>query len=211
MNIEQLYAMASARGMSLDFGKPKREIPVEHRRPPRRRPDGTPGQLTAQGAQTRTRRAPEWSATDLGHAAQGMPDLFWRALCWCIGSDEQARVYIKAKLLEIAVRRKEIQVWPEAIRRGTCGDCGMLRCSHKYVEDLVTMALLEGAHPQMFASEADRARHFGLSETHWRRIMMVRYYELLTELHRWYNAAEGYIRRRLKEREDAAEPATANQ
>ena len=209
MKAEQLLILASARGIDLGLSRPKRDIPPEHRGPPRRRkehPDdpGIPGVLTAEGKQTRTSRAPEWSARELAMAAQGMPDTSWRALCWVVGQEEQSRMHLKYTLLQLAVERKERESWPDRMKRGDCQDCGCLR-STSYVEDLCTLAVAEMATQGM--TEIARAQFFGLAEHNWRRHVMRLYQPLYQHAQGWYQDGIRYLQSRLNVRENSTEAA----
>lgn len=214
MKPEQLLVLASARGIRLDLGRPRREIPLEHRTPPRRRDvdadcggRGIPGVRSAQGKQDRVARAPEWTATDLGFAAAGMPEPMWRALCWAIALEEPSRIYLKRELLAIALRAKERDAWPERAPRGDCSVCGMIRCRHRYVEDLCILALMEAAQPAEFASDVRRASFFGVAEHTWRRHFLGIYASVHEPMQSWYRGALGYLRRRLAGQGDGDLPA----
>ncbi len=219
--IEHLIVLADARGMRIDLGRPKQQqVPFAHRHPPRRRAVGEkgptdlgiPGVLSAEGRQSDVRRQARWTASDLAHAAAAMPKDYWAALRWCLAEDQKARHRLKVRLLEHALELKEEHGWPEEVKRGECGKCGLMLSRRKYAQDLVAMALMEGACPRAFQSERDRARWFSLSETHWRRMMMVPYHLVFGELANWYICAWTYIARRLwKRHEDRAQRGTANQ
>lgn len=214
MKAEQLLILAGVRGIDLGLKRPKRDIPLEHRRAPRRRDRqyedgklvdaGIPGVLSAEGKQTFTARAAEWSTRELAMAAQGMPDVSWRALCWVVGLEEQSRMFLKSALFMAAVEHKERGGWPESIKRGDCKNCGCLR-STNYVEDLCTLAVTEMAKP--CESEVARAQFFGLAEHNWRRHVQRLYQPLYMQAHGWYQDGLKYIQRRLNERENSSEAA----
>lgn len=209
MKAEQLLILASARGIDLQLSRPKRDIPLAHRGAPRRRreyPGGPtiPGVLTAEGKQTRTSRPAEWSARDLAMAAQGMPDISWRALCWVVGQEEPSRVYLKNELFNIAVERKEREAWPASMKRGDCRNCGCLRSTH-YVEDLCALAVAEMARQGM--AESERATFFGLAEHNWRRHVMTLYYPLYQRGQGWYQDGIRYLQSKLSMRENSTEAA----
>ena len=218
MKAEQLLMLAGVRGIDLGLSRPKRDIPLEHRGAARRRdarPKGTngaddpgdagiPGILSAEGKQTRTSKAPEWSARDLAIAAQGMPSVSWRALCWVVGDEEPSRVYLKNELLMFAVEKKEREAWPASIKRGDCRNCGCLRSTH-YVEDLCNLAVREMAFSQM--TEIGRAQFFGLAEHNWRRNVQKLYHPLWAHANGWYQDGIRYLQRRLNERENSLDPA----
>lgn len=220
MKAEQLLILASARGLRLDLRRPKRDIPLVHRAAPRRREvivatadsgghPGIPGVFSAEGRQTMSSRAPDWTATDLGFAAGGMPERPWRTLCWAVGLEEQSRAYLKWQLLELALAAKERDHWPPTIKRMTCSmevapgvPCGLLRCKDHYVEDLCQIAVIGIAEPHVLSSEAQRARVFGVAQHTWDRHFSARYHELAGSLSSWFGAAIGYINSRLEEREN---------
>ena len=208
MKAEQLLILASVRGIDLGLSRPKREIPLEHRGPPRRRkehPDdpGIPGVLSAQGRQTRSAREREWSARDLAIAAQGMPDTPWRALCWVVGQEEPSRVYLKGQLLIHAVERKERERWPDTMKRGDCPNCRCNR-SQNYVEDLCTLAVAEMARGM---TELERGQFFGLADHNWRRHVLRMYQPLYVIAHGWYQDGIRYLQSRLNLRENSTEAA----
>lgn len=215
MKAEQLLILASARGIDLQLSRPRRDIPPEHKGAPRRRDviartdehpgdPGIPGILSAQGRQTHSSRPAEWSARDLAMAAQGMPDVSWRALCWVVGLEEQSRTYLKNELFRLAVDKKERESWPESMKRGDCRNCGCLR-STRYVEDLCTLAVTEMANQGM--SEVARAQFFGLAEHNWRRHVMKIYHSLYAPAHAWYHDGIRYLQSRLNMREKSSEAA----
>lgn len=209
MKAEQLLILASVRGIDLGLSRPKRDIPLKHKSPPRRRKEsdddpGIPGILTAQGRQTRTSREAEWSTRDLAMAVHGMPDVSWRSLCWVVGLEEPSRMFLKNELFQIAVDKKEREAWPKEMKRGNCGDCGCLRSTH-YVEDLCTLAVSEMAKP--LESEIARARFFGLAEHNWRRYAQRLYQGIYLQAHAWYLDGIKHIQRRLNERENSSEAA----
>jgi hypothetical protein len=218
LKAEQLLILASVRGIDLGLSRPKRDIPLAHKGPPKRRDvrapktlgeddpgdPGIPGVLSAEGKQTRTSRQPEWTARDLGIAAQGMPDISWRALCWVVGGEEQSRIYLKAELLRVALERKQRESWPSNIKRGDCRNCGCVR-STQYVEDLCTLAVSEMA--QLGMSEVGRAQFFGLAEHNWRRHVMKLYQPLYAHAQSWYQDGIRYLQSRLSAREKSPEAA----
>jgi hypothetical protein len=210
MKAEHLLLLATARGINLELGRPKRDVPLGHRGVPRRRVVGQdehgeditiPGVLSAYGNQVRSSRQPEWSARELGMAAQGMPDIQWRSICWVIGGEEPSRMYLKGELLQLALQSKEREAWPDTIRRGNCGNCGCNR-SVKYVEDLCVLALTELANPNLYAAESDRANFFSIAEHNWRRHVSKIYQSIYVPLHGWYVDGIRYMQRRLNERDE---------
>lgn len=221
MKAEHLLVLASARGMPLDLRRPKRDIPFAHRTSPRRRdvvPSsedqagsvGIPGVLTAEGRQTQTSRAPEWTPTDLGFAAAEMPDRFWRTLCWAIGLEEQARRWLGSQLMLVAIDARDRGDWAPKVRRGRCAThvgpgirCGAVRCDHgHYVEDLCELALIEIAWPHKFTADTERAEYFGVAPHTWSRQLSRPHAELMQHLHSWWGGAIGYLNHRLSEREN---------
>lgn len=213
MKAEQLLVLAGVRGIDLGLSRPKRDIPLAHKGAPRRRVIGQdekgrdvtiPGVLTAEGRQTRTSKAPEWSARDLAIAAQGMPDVSWRALCWVVGQEEPSKVYLKNALFVIAVERKEREAWPVSMRRGDCRNCGCLRSTH-YVEDLCTLAVTEMANTEM--TQVSRAQFFGLAEHNWRRNVERLYHPLYQHAQGWYQDGIRYLQTKLNARENSSEAA----
>jgi hypothetical protein len=211
MKAEQLLVLAGIRGIDLGLCRPKRDIPLAHKGAPRRRrehPEGPsiPGILSAEGKHTRTAREAEWSTRDLAMAAQGMPDVSWRALCWVVGQEEPSRGYLKNELFQLAVDRKERESWPASIKRGDCRNCGCLRSTH-YVEDLCTLAVTEMANTDIYGNEVARARFFGLAEHNWRRYVMRLYQPLYIQAAGWYLDGIRYLQRRLNERENSTEAA----
>lgn len=204
MNVERLLVMATARGISIDLGRPKsRDIPIEHRSRPRpRKEEGSkpiPGVLSAEGRQSRVGDRPFWSSTDLGHAAVGMDKVCWHSLCWCIGLEEVSRVFLKRELMAIADKRAKSEQWPKTIRRGECPVSGFSLSEDRYIEDLCTLALFEGAHPNMVRLESYRARYFGVSERNWGRVLTRHYQGLHSALMSWYGRAEGHLKAALRE------------
>lgn len=199
MKPEQLLVLASARGISLDLGRP-RDIPLAHRR---RAKDGE----TALGRQTPGRGPRAWTPSDLGLAAAGMPPELWNALCWSIGLDEQSRTYLKNKLFDYAVYLKHRESWPKQVSRGFCAACGMLR-AEKYVEDLCVMAVTEMAHPQLYGTEIVRAQMFGMTERSWGRQLSKPYQAVYGRIQNWYLGGLAHLREKLREHENFAhEPA----
>lgn len=210
MKPEQLLVLASARGLRIDLGRPSRDVPFEHRRPPKRRyrgekgptDPGIPGVYTATGKQDRSHVRAQWSGADLSHAAAGMPDRFWRTLCWAIALEEQSRIWLKHELLQLALDKREQEGgWPRRFERADCMKCGMLR-SEKYVEDMCVLALWEVAHPDDFSTEAARARFFGLADHAWRRHASGIYKTISAPVANWYENGLDYLRRRLRDREE---------
>jgi hypothetical protein len=133
------------------------------------------------------------------------------AFYWCINEDERSGNYCRFKLLELALDLRDRDAWPRKLRRGRCSGCMALRCSHHYVEDLVSLALLEGAWPGRVTSDEVRAEWFGLSETHFRRAVGEGYANVYGALENWLRNAMANLRRRLRGEDEIAEAATANQ
>jgi hypothetical protein len=209
--LEELITRAAARGVRLDLGKPIREFEdydyAANRTAPRVRDVVTddkgkvtsfiPGVTSAEGRQTRSQQSPRWTAQDYGHAAAGMDDLQWAAIRWCLGQDPDARTRLKSSLILIASHLKEVERWPSSFRRGECA-CGSVRDPKRYILDLCTLALLEGADPQRFGSHGARAHWFGLSESHWRHAIARGYHGLYAHLEGWYNGALQHLRSSLR-------------
>lgn len=191
MKAEQLLLMATARGINLDLGRPKRDAPSMVTR--------TNGELTARGTPTRSARPPEWSPREIGMAAQGMPDVSWRALCWVIGDEPRSRVYLKGALESYAADLSERECWPDRMPRGYCGDCGCARDAMRYVEDMCALAVIEIAKPSLYSSEARRAEFFAVQEHTWTRHLSRRYQPLFERANGWYSEGVRYIQRRLNE------------
>lgn len=219
MKAEQLLVLASARGMRLELARPRRDIPWIHRGPPRRRDvvpatedspghPGIPGVMSGEGRQTRTAKAPEWGATDLGFACAGMPEAQWRTLCWAIALEESARAWLKAQLLIMAVEFKERDRWPDSFKRGACTmelrpgvRCGAQRRCDRYLEDLCEIALVELAEPVLYEADTRKAALFGVAAHTWQRHLDDRYQELGIRARSWFASAIAYINGRLHERE----------
>src|SRR3990167_3198749 len=161
MKPEVLLVVANARGIRIDYGR-TRPIPLEHRRGPKRRPDGTPGVLSAQGTQDRPSTPASVDGRDFAWACAGMDEDCYRTLCWSIAGEDAARIYLRDKLFNIAYDIARSEQWPNSFRRGECR-CGMARACDRYVEDLVIMALTEIANPHDFTSETERAVFFGIA------------------------------------------------
>lgn len=209
MKPEQLFVLASARGINLDLGRPPKKAV-------RRLGKGRGGSIredgadTVTGRQTRSARAPEWSATDLGHAAAGMPERQWRTLCWFIGQEEPARAFLKYELITFALAERDAHGWPKSVKRGSCPAelrnglrCSIQRCGDRYLEDLVELALIDVGEPHYFPSEAARARFFGISEPAWSRQFSRIYQPLLDQLRAWYRSGMGYLKRKLEDENTA--------
>jgi hypothetical protein len=220
MDIQTLISIASARGIDLDLGKPRDgyEIPAAHLSGPRRRavepPNGTsgdqkpitiPGVYSALGRQSAARHIPRWTKSDLGFAMSGASTAATHAFYWCINEDERAGGYLRWRLFEFALELKERQRWPEKLKRARCAGCLALRCSHRYVEDVVSLAMIEGAYPGAFGSLAVRAEWFGLSETHFRRAIGPGYAGVYGKLDNWWRLALSNLKRRLRTDESVAQ------
>lgn len=210
--LEIAIANANARGLRIDLGKPIKEYEdyQEHREPPRRRVVGTdgqgraitiPGVLSAEGRQTRSRRPLGWTHEQLGFAASGMDPLHQSTVLWCLDRDERSKMYVKSELLKLALELKEQARWPARIRRAECAITGLQRCRDRYVEDLCTLAMRQGADPPTYASEAARAEWFGLHESNWRRIGLAAGYSVLSQrVTIWFDDGIRYLKSRLRER-----------
>jgi len=209
--LELAIANANARGMRLELGRPIREYAdyEPHLSAPRRRDvrpsvgddagdPGIPGVITADGKQPpATSRG--WTHEQLGFAASGMQPTYFKAVVWCLDMDAEARVYLKYELLQIAVQLKEQEHWPKQFRRFDCEATGLMRCRHRYVEDLCTLALREGAEPRIYGTEEARAKWFGISDRHWRRCGIADGYQSLhNELAAWYASGLRYLKDRLR-------------
>jgi hypothetical protein len=219
VDIGTLISICSARGISLDLGRP-RKIPLAHRRGPKPRvveadesspPRQIPGVFTALGRQSDSRRIPKWTKADLGFAMAGASPEATNAFYWCINEDDRSGNYCRYKLIELALDLRDRQAWPRKLRRGRCAGCMALRCSHHYIEDLVSLALQEGAWPGVVSSDEVRATYFGLSETHFRRALGEGYASVYGALDNWLRNAMANLRRRLNDDDGFAEAATANQ
>lgn len=171
-----------------------------------KRPDWCPGPRPVHGhgnvtgTQTRVARLPQYSSRELALAAMDMDRKQWAALCWCWGLDQQSRPTVHAHLLSRAAHFKETEHWPATIKRGHCpiDKCGAARCSHRYLEDFVVLALLEGAHPNEFGTESMRARFFGITEQGWRRQISKLYRAVSAELENLVLGGVSHMRRRLR-------------
>ena len=68
----------------------------------------------------------------------------------------------------------------------------------RYVLDLCTLALKEGADPDAFGTEIARALYFGVSERHWRRsVLAAGYHSISARLTNWLNNGLADLGRRL--------------
>lgn len=209
--LEQAIAKANARGISLDVGRPIPEYEnyQPHTAPPRRRDvvrdyqgtlksAGIPGVLGAEGRQTRSRVSRGFTHEELAFAASTMEQPQLAAVLWCLNLDEPSRVLLKWELMKFALELREIENWPRQFRRADCELTGLMRCGHRYVQDLCTLALKEGVDPHGFGTEVARAKYFGLSEKHWRRSGIARGYSAISaRLTYWYDAGIGGLRQRL--------------
>lgn len=136
-------------------------------------------------------------------ALAGMPKRHWQALQVAIGIDLAAREAVIRRLLREAWKsRKRDNFWPASVDRQFCS-CGRAP-SADYVRDLVELAVKQLEHPQDFATHWQRARWFGFSERHWRRIMVQPFDVVSGQAWAWYHAGIGYIHRRLKRRREFA-------
>ncbi len=208
--LEIAIANANARGLRIDLGKPIREYEnyAPHDGQPRRRVVGKdlegklvtiPGVLSAEGRQTRSRRPLGWTHEQLGFAASGMDPLQQSTVLWCLDRDERSKSYVRYELMKLALELKEFARWPTRIRRAECEITGLQRCRDRYVEDLCTLALREGADPPTYASEAARAEWFGVHESHWRRTGIAAGYSVLSQrVTIWFDDGIRYLKSRLR-------------
>ncbi|MEO8466266.1 MAG: hypothetical protein ABI640_13060 [Gammaproteobacteria bacterium] len=210
--LEMAITKAAARGIRIDLGRPIPEYEnyEPHVDPPRRRDvrrgaggellnAGIPGILSAGGRETRSGGALGRKHEEFGFAAAGMDPLQLSAILWCLGMDDRCRTYVRAELFKVAVELKEREHWPPRIRRAECELTGLQRCQNRYVEDLCTLALREGADPHLYGSEGNRALWFGLSERHWRRSGLANGYQgLYGYLSGWYHGGLEYLKQRLR-------------
>lgn len=210
--LELAIAKASARGIVLYQGKPIPEYEhyEPHTDPPRRRDvrpkkgddpgdPGIPGVYGARGRQSRsTTTSGGRKHEELAFAAAGVEPLPLAAFLWCLSADEPSRGMLKHELLLLALELRERRGWPQQIRRLDCEITGLTRCDHRYIQDLCTLALKEGADPHGFNTEQTRAKFFGISERHWRRSGIAAGYAMLSAaLARWYSQGVDDLRRRL--------------
>jgi len=208
--IEQAVTRANARGVNLVLGRP---IPAyedyePHTSAPRRRDVqfadgmlksiGIPGLYSAGGRQTRSSVNTSISRQEFDFVGRQMDQLELAALLWCLNEDALVRPMLKGQLLVHAVELKEIHQWPKRIRRADCELTGLVRCPHRYVIDLCTLALKEGADPDAFGTEIARALYFGVSERHWRRsVLAAGYQSISARLTNWLNNGLADLGRRL--------------
>ena len=209
--LEQAIAKASARGISLDVGRPIPEYQdydyqAHTGAPPRRdrvyedgklKHPGIPGVLSGEGRQTRSRVGRGFTHEQLAFAASTLDPLQLAAVLWCLNLDQPSRVLLKYELLQFALELRERERWPLELRRADCALTGFTR-SPRYVQDLCTIALTEGAEPHTLGTEAARAKYFGLSEKHWRRSGIARGYNAISaRLKYWFDEGIDDLRRRL--------------
>jgi hypothetical protein len=213
--IEQAIAKANAQGMQLELGKPQPwyEDYEPHTSRPRRRevvrhlegPDkgklkhpGIPGVLSGEGRQTRSMVARGGKHEELGFAEAGLDQLPLAALCWCLNGEQPSRAILKHQLLLLALELRERDHWPKQVRRADCPVTGFVRCDHRYMQDLCTLALREGKDPWTYSTETNRARFFGISDKHWRRSGIANGYgTLMSQLASWFEQGISDLGRRV--------------
>jgi hypothetical protein len=209
--LELAIARATARGVDLNLGKPIEEYEdyEPHRDPPRRRDvkhdeagrltdPGIPGVCAALGRQTRVALDPPITRHELAYAGAQMDPLELAAVLWCLNEDRTVRAHLKYELLKHALALKESSGWPKKVRRVDCEVTELVRCQWRYVEDLCTLAIREGAAPGSYATEASRAVYFGVTEQYWRRSFLVSGYAAIgARLTNWYRNGLADLSRRL--------------
>lgn len=136
-------------------------------------------------------------------ALVGMPKRHWQALQVAIGIDMTAREAVVRRLMRAAWQsQKRDNFWPVSVDRQVCS-CGRAPAGN-YTRDLVELAVRQLEHPQDFATHWQRARWFGFSERHWRRIMVQPFDVVSGQVWGWYHAGIGHIHRRLRRRREFA-------
>lgn len=165
---------------------------------------GVKGSHTAAGTQSRSSKRPESLDTLNDIAAdglRGMPQTHMRAIEWAILKQADAGDVLTRKLHRLGqVSRSDARsgFWPDKLRRRKCV-CGRMPADD-YLPDLVTLALLELAHPDLFSTHERRATWFGLSVQHWKSVMRQPYGILRDRSMSWFDLAIDHIERQLRRR-----------
>lgn len=165
---------------------------------------GVKGLHTAKGTQSRSGKRPETIDTlnDIASdGLRGMPQTHMRAIEWAILNQADAGERLFRKLYRLGqVSRSDARSgsWPARLRRKRCA-CGRAP-SDDYLPDLVTLALLELAHPERFSTHEKRATWFGLSVQHWKTTMRHPYGILRDRSMSWFDLAIDHIERQLRRR-----------
>lgn len=219
MNPERLLTLALQGGLDLAFiagRRPnKRERPratpeIRHRQlwivgamPKQDLPKGLPPETfrTAKIKETKTRKAPEWTATDFAAACQAMDELPWAILCFTVFPGDEDRVLLKAALMALASKLSVREKWPAKIRRQNCKICGR-GARGQYLEDLATLALIEWRFPDAYQTQEQLAEWFGVRRETWNQSVAKRYQPIREKLEVWYGAAMGHLWRSLTPAEE---------
>lgn len=165
---------------------------------------GVTGSHTATGSQSRSSKRPETLDTlqDIAvDGLRGMPHIHMTALEWAVLGIPEAGDTLARKLHRIGITARSEQTqksWPTKLRRKPC-KCGRA-AADDYLPDLVSLALLELAHPETYSTHDKRSRWFGLSLQHWKATMRQPYGILRDRSMSWFDLAIDHIERRLRRR-----------
>lgn len=165
---------------------------------------GVTGLHSAKGTQTKSGKRPATLDTLADIAVdglRGMPGTHLNAIYWAILKVPEAGDKLSRKLhrLGIMSRSESIKnVWPTKLRRQPC-KCGRAP-AEDYLPDLVSLALLELAQPELFSTHQKRASWFGLSLQHWKTTMRQPYGILRDRSMSWFDLAIDHIERQLRRR-----------
>jgi hypothetical protein len=147
----------------------------------------------------RSTKAPEWSAADAGHAAGGMPVLWWSAFLYHWAGDTSGHVYRRLwwRLIEYGGQYRERNGLPAKLPR----------CSGppaEYLPQLARMWLAEARRPSDFvrsdSREPGRWRVYMDVPKHvWLRKMAAIYEAMGAEYLGWLGSAHAWMAPRLRE------------
>lgn len=151
---------------------------------------------TADGTDTRNKLTGDNFTPALADAVLGMPGIEWAAIEWIVDGNQRAKDKLESRLLALARRSQDNDdFWPVTLRRADGVDGR--KASTDYVPDLVRLAIMDLRFPNTFETQHARATWFGITDRHWRRLMLKPYGLLQVRTQAWLGGGCGHITRRL--------------
>jgi hypothetical protein len=195
---EDLIAMASAHGVDLlraakmaSNAKSKPDVITKHGA----RVLIPPSSNRARGTETRTMERPTWTIAEIGQAAQGVPEVQFRAALFAFAGAREHLWFLHRSLMERARMFARLYKWPPWVR-----DFHGLKLD--YIEHLCKMVLDEDSNPVYFRTTPELyAVYMTVNNTVWVKQLEPCYSELKRAWGDWLGQAARKIQSKLNEHE----------
>jgi len=152
----------------------------------------------ARGKETQTSVRPEWTIAEIGHAAHGLSDQYFRAALFAFAGDRTYYKWLRGELFQQAILLRGQHDWPWTVE-------DIHEEKSPYLRHLSKLVLDQDATPNLFVICPELyAIYLRIPQKVWDKSMSMRFLTLQLVWQDWYTEAARAIQPRLRQQMEEA-------